>query len=147
MVSHFPPVLVDFAVVRNTKMKAQKRVPAAAHALLAAGMVTLLAGCSTPGKLARQQAGYPREKVDAPGLFVENCAGCHGKNGRARTFHGRLLGAQNFTDAKWRAETSSAEIIHAIQTGPNAMPAFGKKLSEVEIEVLAAYVQTFQPKI
>lgn len=78
----------------------------------------LAVGCASPGKLAKEEAGYPREKVDARGLFLENCATCHGKNGRARTFHGWLVGAQNFTDPMWRAETSNAEIIHAIQTGP-----------------------------
>lgn len=125
-------------------MNAQGTVSNVAHVLAATGLIMLLAGCSSPGKLARQQAGYPREKVDAPGLFVENCAGCHGNNGRAKTLHGRLLGAQNFTDAKWRAETSNEEIVHAIQTGPEAMPGFGRKLSAAEIEALAAYVQTFR---
>ena len=113
-------------------------IPIAAAALMAAG-------CASAGKLARQQAAYPKEQVDARGLFVENCATCHGKNGRARTFHGLLLGAQNFTDPEWRAGIWHDKIIHSIQTGPGAMPAFGKKLSPTEIEALAAYVQTFAP--
>ncbi len=112
--------------------------------LLAAGAL-IAAGCSSTGKLAREQAGYPKGNVDARGLFAENCARCHGLDGCARTFHGRLLGAQNFTDAKWRAATSNAEIIHAIKTGPKRMPAFAKKLSDAEIEAVAAYVQTFEP--
>jgi cbb3-type cytochrome c oxidase subunit III len=103
----------------------------------------IAAGCSSTGKLAREQAGYPREKVDARGLFVENCARCHGEDGRAKTFHGRIVGAQNFTDAKWHTDTSNDEIIRAIKTGHDKMPAFEDKLSEPEIEALAAYVQTF----
>ena len=126
-------------------MKTKTRgIAAYAPWVLVAGMATLLAGCASPGPLARQEAGYPKERVDARGLFLENCATCHGKDGRARTFHGRLLGAQNFTDAKWRAETTEAEIVPAIQTGPGLMPAFGKKLSAAEIQALAAYVQTFR---
>jgi mono/diheme cytochrome c family protein len=39
--------------------------------------------------------------------------------------------------------TADAEIIHAIKTGPRSMPAFEGKLSEAEIEALAAYVKTF----
>lgn len=105
----------------------------------------LAAGCASPGKLAKEEAGYPVEKVDARGLFLENCATCHGKDGRAGTFHGWLVDAQDFTDPIWRTETSNAEIIHAIQTGPKVMPAFGKKLSESEIEALARYVETFKP--
>jgi mono/diheme cytochrome c family protein len=57
-----------------------------------------------------------------------------------------LLGAQNFTDAKWRAEVTDADISDAIKTGPKAMPAFGKKLSPAEIEALVAYVDTFKPE-
>lgn len=111
--------------------------------LIAAGMAAGATGCAAPGPLARQQAGYPRDKVDAPGLFLENCATCHGPDGRARTFHGRLFGAQNFTDPKWKADTLTGEIIHAIQTGPAAMPAFTNQLSASEIGALAAYVQKF----
>jgi cbb3-type cytochrome c oxidase subunit III len=113
---------------------------------VAAG-VLLAAGCASTGKLAKEEANYPREKVDARALFVENCARCHGKDGRAQTFHGVMLEAQNFTDVEWRVGTSDEEIIHAIKTGPRSMPAFEGKLSGAEIEALAAYVKTFaQPQ-
>ena len=109
------------------------------------GLAWLFSGCASTNTLAVQQAGYTKEQVDVRGLYTENCAACHGKDGRARTIHGWLVGAQNFTDAHWLA--SDAEIIHAIQTGPRVMPAFQKKLSVNEIEVLAAYVRTFQPAL
>jgi mono/diheme cytochrome c family protein len=73
---------------------------------------------------------------------VENCSTCHGKDGGARTFHGWLVGAQNLTEAKWQEQTTDPEILHAIKTGPGAMPAFEKKLSDAEIEALAKYVRT-----
>jgi mono/diheme cytochrome c family protein len=110
-----------------------------------AGLSWLVAGCASSNTLAMQQANYPKAKVDAPGLFTENCATCHGRDGRARTFHGWLVGAQNFTGTRWQTNTSDAEIIRAIQTGPELMPAFQKKLSAAEIEALAAYVRTFKP--
>jgi cbb3-type cytochrome c oxidase subunit III len=103
----------------------------------------LVSGCSSTGPLAKQQAAYPKEKIDARGIFAESCATCHGKDGRAKTFHGRIVRAQNFTDTKWQQTTSNEEITHAIKTGPGAMPAFQKKLSPSEIEALAAYVRTF----
>ena len=111
--------------------------------MVVSGLAWLFSGCASTKTLAVQQAGYTKEQVDARGLFAENCATCHGKDGRARTIHGWLVGAQNLTDAHWLA--SDAEIIHAIQTGPRVMPAFQKKLSVNEIEALAAYVRTFQP--
>jgi mono/diheme cytochrome c family protein len=109
------------------------------------GLSLLVAGCASNNTQAAQQAGYPKDKVDAPGLFAEKCATCHSRDGRARAFHGRILGAQNFTDARWQTNTSDDEIIRAIKTGPKAMPAFEKKLSATEIEALAAYVRTFKP--
>ncbi|HEY5042852.1 MAG TPA: c-type cytochrome [Verrucomicrobiae bacterium] len=115
--------------------------------LLAAipGLVFLISGCASTGTLAASQANYPKDKVDAHGLFGENCATCHGQNGRARTFHGRLVGAQNLTDAMWQDDTTDDQIINAIKTGPRAMPAFAEKLSPSEIEALTAYVRTFKP--
>jgi mono/diheme cytochrome c family protein len=107
--------------------------------------ILLISGCASTSPLAAQQADYPEDKVDARGLFVENCAVCHGKNGRAHTFHGWLVGAQNLTDPKWQGDTTDEEIIHAIKTGPSVMPAFGKKLSPSEIQALATYVRTFKP--
>jgi cbb3-type cytochrome c oxidase subunit III len=111
--------------------------------ILIAGSVFLIAGCASTRPLSTQQANYPKEKIDARGLFAENCATCHGENGRAHTIHGWLLGAQNLTNAKWQAETSDDDIIHAIKTGPSVMPAFEKRLSPSEIDALAIYVRTF----
>ena len=108
-----------------------------------AATAVLVAGCASPGKLAKDEAAYPKEKVDARGLFVENCATCHGQDGRAKTFHGWLVGAQNFTDPDWRSETQVVDAVHTIQKGPGAMPAFANKLSQPEIEALAEYVLTF----
>ena len=114
-----------------------------ALALVILTLTTLfMAGCSSTGPLARQQANYPADKVDARGLFTENCIVCHGKDGRAKTFHGWLVGAQNLTDAQWQVKTTDEEIIQAIKTGPGAMPAFEKKLSPSEIHALATYVRS-----
>ena len=75
---------------------------------------------------------------------MENCAICHGENGRAHTFHGIMVGAQNLTDADWQMETMDEQIVHAIQTGPGLMPAFDQKLSQSEIDALARYVRTLR---
>jgi mono/diheme cytochrome c family protein len=113
--------------------------------IVIAGLAGLAFGCASTHTLALQQASFPKEKVDAKGLFAESCAKCHGQNGRAGTFHGWIVGAQDFTDAHWQSDTSDADIIHAINTGPGLMPAFEKQLSSTEIEAVAAYVRTFKP--
>ena len=104
--------------------------------------VALFAGCRSTGPLARQEANYQPSQVNTRGLFVENCATCHGKDGRAKTFHGWLVGAQNLTDMQWQEKTTDDDIIRAIKTGPGAMPAFENKLSPSEIQALATYVRS-----
>src|SRR5579863_4616261 len=87
-----------------------------ATAIIVAGLaVTVITGCSSTGSLAQQQAGYARDKVDARGLFVENCARCHGEDGHAKTFRGKLMHAQDFTDAKWHASAANDDIIRVIK--------------------------------
>lgn len=107
-------------------------------------LLCLLAGCASR-PLAKEEANDPVDKIDAQGLFMENCSVCHGKNGSAHTFHGWIVGAQNLTSAEWQTETTDEQILNAIRTGPSVMPAFGKKLSLTEIEALAKYVRTFEP--
>jgi len=113
--------------------------------MAASGTFFLISGCSSPKPLTAEQANYPVAQIDAHGLFAENCATCHGYDGRAHTFHGLIVGAQNFTELEWQVSTTDQQVIHAIKTGPGVMPAFEKKLSPSEIEALAKYVRTFRP--
>ncbi len=108
------------------------------------GVLLLVSGCASTGPLTAQQANYPADKVDARGLFAENCVTCHGQNGRAYTFHGWLVGAQNFANLEWQMGTTDDQIVNAIKAGPGLMPAFANKLSPSEIEALAKYVRTFR---
>ncbi len=121
-------------------MKTNLSVP-----VLAATFALSVAGCAATGRITRQEASYPTAKVDARRVYVEDCARCHGRNGHAETFHGILLGAQKFTDGIWHTNTPETEVIQAIKTGPGGMPAFEGKLSDTEIEALAAYVKTLPP--
>ena len=122
----------------------KNKIAAVCLLVLIPALPLLLSGCASPGPLALKQASYPADQVDAHGLFLENCAVCHGQNGRAHTFHGVLVGAQNLTDADWQMETMDEQIVHAIKTGPGLMPAFQKKFSESEINALATYVRTLK---
>src|SRR3974377_689144 len=94
----------------------------------ASGILFLVSGCSSARPLPAQKSNYPVEQIDARGLFIENCATCHGQNGRAHNFHGLIVGAQNLTSLEWQVATTDKEIVHAIRTGPGVMPAFEKKL-------------------
>lgn len=114
-----------------------------AMVMMAAGSV-LIAGCASTGSLAAAQADLPSDRVDARGLFLENCATCHDEDGRAGNLHGLMVGAQNLRDADWQATTPDKQIIDTIENGSGAMPAFGKRLSASEITAMVAYVRSLK---
>ena len=80
--------------------------------------------------------------ADAPALYSKHCATCHGKDGRAKTFKGKLKHARDLTDAEWQSRVSDERIFNSINNGRGSkMPGFEKKLSESQINALVGYVR------
>jgi mono/diheme cytochrome c family protein len=87
----------------------------------------------------------PPTPGDAKATFDAQCAKCHGKDGRAHTMRGRLSHARDLTDAGWQNEVSDERLFNSINKGKGKnMPAFGKKLSEDQIDALVRYVRQFK---
>ena len=82
-----------------------------------------------------------QNELDAHVLWKKHCDTCHGKDGRAKTFKAKFNHARNLTDAKWQAEISDERLFNSITNGKGKMPAWGKKLSEAQINALVAYVR------
>ena len=74
-------------------------------------------------------------------LYVQNCARCHGSDGRANTPMGRKVDAANLTDADVKSK-SVASISRAIKNGRPGMPAFGKRFTPAQISSIAGYVKS-----
>jgi len=87
------------------------------------------------------QQSTTQKELDANILFEKHCDTCHGKDGQAKTFKAKFNHARNLTDAKWQAEVSDERIFNSITNGKGKMPAWGKKLSETQINALVAYVR------
>ena len=105
---------------------------------------TAAAATTTQKKLSRKQQQLASARV----LFIENCARCHGADGRGQTPMGRVFAAKDLTDAGWwkRERVSEKRLAASIRDGRDQMPAFGKKLSKEEINALVALVKTFNGK-
>ena len=106
---------------------------------IAVGVVFLLS-------LAARSSGFPLpsgspEDADAKALFAKNCATCHGNDGRAKTFKAKLNHARNLDDSAWQAKLSDERLFNSITNGRGHMPAWGKKLTEAEINSLVAYIR------
>lgn len=82
--------------------------------------------------------------VNAAQLYEKQCASCHGKDGRAKTIKGKLKHARNLADAAWQEKVSDERIFNSITNGKEKMPAYGKKLSQEQIEALVTYVRAFK---
>mgnify|MGYP003408690968 FL=1 len=69
--------------------------------------------------------------------FEALCAACHGVDGKGNP----LLGAPDLTDATWLYGGDAATLKQTLMNGRNGqMPAWGDKLGEQRIKLLAAYV-------
>jgi cytochrome c553 len=78
-----------------------------------------------------------------------NCASCHGADGKGQTKTGKKLKLRDYTDAKVQAELKDAEMIKAITDGVKVdgkekMKAFKDELSADEIKDLVAHIRTLK---
>jgi len=83
-------------------------------------------------------------------LFVQNCSGCHGLDGKGN----QAVGAPNLTDAIWLYGSSEATITEGINKGRHLdvaaehtpMPSFKRQLTAAQINLVAGYVWSLSNK-
>lgn len=89
-------------------------------------------------QISRQSANAAAAQR-ATQLYVDNCASCHGDDGKGK----RELGAPDLTDKEWLYGGSKAEIKLQIETGKvGVMPNWGSRLDPMTIDALAVYVHS-----
>ncbi len=72
-------------------------------------------------------------------IFAENCAACHGDDGKG----GREFGAPNLADALWLYGNTADQIAAQVARPKHGvMPAWGLRLSEAEVRQLSVYVHS-----
>jgi mono/diheme cytochrome c family protein len=115
--------------------------------LLALFVVELTVTRATPPQ-RRKSIARPRGGHQVGDLFRNNCARCHGADGRGDTPLGHTYNAPDLTDPEWWQKhsniTNSASLVAIVSHGKGGMPAFGKKLSRTEISGLVGYVRRFK---
>jgi mono/diheme cytochrome c family protein len=92
---------------------------------------------------------FSARAADAKTNWNNNCAQCHGPDGKANTKMGKTLNAKDLTDPKVQAAFTDAKATQSIkegvkQNGKTTMKAFGGKLTDDEIKALVAYVRTLK---
>lgn len=91
---------------------------------------------------ANKQSNNRAAKIE--GVFQQNCARCHGADGRGETKLGQLYGTPNLADAKLHARFKDKELSAIITGGRGSMPAFKKNLTKAEITALVRFVRRFK---
>jgi cytochrome c6 len=87
--------------------------------------------------------------ADVKENWTQNCAKCHGADGKGDTKMGKKLDIKDFTDAAVQAKFTDEQMAKAIKEGvkdgdKSKMKAFGEVLSADEIKALVAHVRSYK---
>ena len=97
------------------------------------------------GVLAQRSTGKSHEVAE---LFRNNCARCHGADGRGDTPLGLQHNTPDLTAADWwhknSAIASTRSLTTIVRQGKGDMPAFGEKLKPNEISGLVKFMRKFR---
>ncbi len=93
----------------------------------------------TSAKVNQGAIGSPIE------VYRSSCSACHDNDGRGAVVRDDLPAIPDFTDAKWHASRSDAELSRSILEGKaKAMPRMKAKLGTVDVMLMVALVRGFK---
>jgi len=75
-------------------------------------------------------------------IYSQNCARCHGADGRAQTAKGRQVDAVDLTSSEWSPD--EARDTRMVTKGKGSMPSFKSKLTPAEISAVVQYIRRFK---
>jgi mono/diheme cytochrome c family protein len=78
-------------------------------------------------------------------IYTDKCLKCHGEKGKGDGPKAEDLEKKpaDYTDKAKMAKFTDADLKKAVKEGKKPMPAFGKKLSDEEIDGVIGYIRTF----
>ena len=102
-----------------------------------------------PGIAALALAAFSAPAGDAAALYQQNCAKCHGADGKGDTRIGKKLGVKDYTDPKVQAALKDEAAVKAIKEGlkdkdGNTLMKPAEGMSDDDIKALVGYMRTFK---
>ena len=92
--------------------------------------------------LSKSENLIESDRKSSRNLYLNNCARCHGADGKSNTVQGRKTKSTDLTTRKVQ-KMSRKKIVRIIKYGENEMPSFGRKLTKKEMNKIASYVKRF----
>jgi cytochrome c6 len=102
----------------------------------------VLAALAVAAFLPGRFVGTAEAQRGGAAIYAQNCARCHGANGRAQTRQGRASEATDLTSDDWMPDT--ARDTRIVTRGKGSMPAFGKRLTPAQIGAAVQYIRRFK---
>lgn len=92
--------------------------------------------------LLNSKSNLVSAKTGGAALYQQNCASCHGGDGKAKTPKGIRKGATDLT----KSTISTPRGIKVISNGRENMPGFKANLTGAEISEVMEYIRGFRGK-
>ncbi|MGN6555292.1 MAG: c-type cytochrome [Verrucomicrobiota bacterium] len=94
-------------------------------------------------------ATWTAHAADPKALYDDQCAKCHGADGKGQTKMGQKLGAKDYTDAKVQAELKDEAAFKVIKEGlkdkdGKTLMKPSEGLSDEDIKGLITYLRSFK---
>ncbi len=118
-------------------------------ALMGAALVSApaFAGDEAPEKPA-PATEKPAEAPAADGkaVFVDQCAKCHGEDGKGQTKMGQKFKIPDMTTSDWQGRHSFERVLEIVRDGiaDTKMKAYGKKLSAEQLDAVSKFVKALK---
>jgi mono/diheme cytochrome c family protein len=102
----------------------------------------VLAALAVTAFLPKKFVGIAEAQRSGAAVYAQNCARCHGANGRAQTRQGRASEATDLTSDDWIPD--AARDTRIVSRGKGSMPAFGKRLTQAQVSAAVQYIRRFK---
>lgn len=79
---------------------------------------------------------------DVNAIYDAKCGKCHLADGKGL----RTLSPPDFTDAKWQASRTDAQMLASLNNGKDTMPGFKGAIAPADMKALVKKVRAYAPK-